>query len=192
MVAEIKDITEAIDDANAPKDQDTEAIVAELKESIKKMESDREVKLKAAKKQLVEMINITADKYRTATGTAEAYRVLKFIYGDEGDMGCLLNDACHLAHEMAEIAQDMALEASSLSYDDMDKLCEKYYTKDFNFEDMVGSEDFVSCAYYLAEEMMCIDLCRNVGGSAEDMVGFMNRCDEEIKQVKDKLDELEK
>lgn len=162
----------------------------EIIDKIAKMESDREAKLSAAKKQLIEMINITADKYRTATGTAEAYRVLKFVYGEEGNMSRLLSDACYLAHEMAEIAQDMAYEADSLSYDEMDKLCEKYYTKDFNFDDMTGTDNAGACAYYLAHEMMCIDLCRNVGGSAEDMVSFVTRSQEEIDAAKTALDNL--
>ena len=161
----------------------------EIIDKIAKMESDREAKLKAAKKQLVEMIEITADKYRTATGTAEAYRILRFIYGEQyNNIEYLLKTACRLAHEMADITQDMAYEANELSYENMDKLCNKYYNKDFDITGLGDDPDVM--AFDLANEMMSIDLCRNVGGAAEDIVSFYNRSQEEIDSSKAALDNL--
>lgn len=186
MVAEIKDITEAIEE-NVPV-EDTEAVIAELKESIKKMKEDREAKCAAAKEQLVSMIEITSDKYRTATGTAEALRTLRFVYGKDEIDGGILKMANDLSKEMAVIANSMAAKAKVLAYTQMDEICDGFYEKEFKTNNIDVNKD----VYALAREMMCIDLCRNVGGSAEDMVGFVNRCDEEIKQTQTKLDEMEK
>jgi len=164
------------------KDDDAKQAIEELEQRLAKMEEDRDTKCKAAREQLVDMLEVTADKYLTVTGTAEALRVVRFVVGSEtpGD----LVDACDLAHRMADVAKDMAECARGLEADEMDQLCKNFYAEDFNIRNLDRRQ------LAMAFEMMRIDLCRNVGGSAEDMVGFVKRVQEEIDVTKAKLDEL--
>lgn len=155
--------------------------IAELEEKIEKMIEDRDAKCKAAKEQLVEMIDITKDKYRTATGVAEALRIIRFVDVHGGDHSKELDDAHDLAIQMAGVCWNMSEKAQSLDYNEMDKLCDGFYNKSF-----AGGDDD------LAYEMMKIDLCRNVGGAAEDMVEFWKHVQEEIDDTCKALDELEK
>jgi len=152
----------------------------ELEEKLEKMIEDRDKKCKAAKDQLVEMLKITADKYLTATGTAEALRTLRFTCGSDN---VSIDEANDLAFEMATETNKMYNKAKKLDPAEMDKLCDGFYDKDFNVNGHTYGD--------LAFEMMRIDLCRNVGGSAEDMVSFINRVEEEIEATKKALEELE-
>lgn len=152
--------------------------VEEMGEKLRKMVEDKDAKCKAAKEQLVSMLEVTADKYRTATGVAEALRVLRFVHGENG---ATIEDAMSLAKAMAEEATAMAKKAKAVPYEKMEILCDGFYDKDF-----VSSEEPM-----LAFEMMRIDLCRNVGGAAEDMVSFCKRVQEEIDETVRALDELQ-
>jgi len=156
--------------------------IKELEEKIAGMKEDKEKKCKAAKEQLVSMLEVTVDKYRTATGTAEALRVLRFAYEDTNIM-----NACNLAHKMAETTKMMLDKAKKLSYAEMDQLCDGFYVKDFTVDSMWTE---TKCGQELAYEMMCIDLCRNVGGAAEDMVEFIKRVEEDIDATGRQLKEL--
>ena len=161
--------------------------IKELEGKIESMKKDKETKCKAAKNQLVEMLKVTVDKYRTATGTAEALRVLRFVSGNDEVNLTLAN---HLAWDMAVEANRIREKAENLAYAEMDKLCDGFYEKEFKVE--YDSEKINDAYYKLAFEMMRIDLCRNVGGSAEDMVEFIKRTQEEIDATGEKLKELKK
>ena len=158
--------------------------IKELEEKLAGMKKDKETKCKFAKEQLVEMLKVTVDKYRTATGTAEALRVLRFTKGDN-DVPILMANT--LAYDMAGETDRMRKKAEKLDYAKMDTLCDGFYEKDF---DMDEGEEGVSYYYSLAFEMMRIDLCSNVGASAEDMVEFVKRVHEEIDATGKKLKEL--
>jgi hypothetical protein len=163
--------------------------IKELEDKIVSMKADREKKCKAAKEQLVSMLDITADKYRTATGTAEALRVIRFVIGDNSRPTHALIDidvANELAWKMAGYVEMMAKKADKLSYDKMDQICDGFYDKEFT----VKNEGFDDMVFKLAEEMLKIDLCRNVGEAAEDMVSFVQRVHEEIDATGEKLKEL--
>ena len=155
----------------------------ELEKKLSMMVEDSGNKCKAAKEQLCEMLDITVSKYRTATGTAEALRVLRFVAGENGGD---ISTANKLAKEMAQIASSMASKAKSLDPQNMDTLCDGFYDKDFT-----ASNDNSKSEYNLAREMMCIDLCRNVGGTAEDMVEFIARVQEEISATEEALKKLD-
>lgn len=163
---------------------DDKITIKELEDEIKSMKKDKEAKCKSAKEQLVGMLDVTVDKYRTATGTAEALRVLRFA---NGDRDVRIVDAVDLAHQMAEEALAMRDKANSLSYAKMDQVCDGFYEKDFECDDRFTDS---AHARALAFEMMRIDLCRNVGSSAEDMVEFVKRVQEEIDKTGEKLKEL--
>lgn len=186
MDKNVKDEIKVIDNKNDKLTVDDKITIKELEGKIESMKADKENKCKAAKQQLVDMLEVTVDKYRTATGTAEALRVVRFV--SENYSGTLneINLANRLAHKMASVTQDMANKAKNLAYAEMDQLCDGFYEKDFQYNTL--SDAVTELAY----EMMCIDLCRNVGGSAEDMVDFIKRVDEEIKATEEKLEELKK
>ena len=151
--------------------------IKELEDKIKSMKEDKEKKCKAAKEQLINMLEVTVDKYRTATGTAEALRILRFAKGDDK---VPIDTAVELAYEMSSITNAMMNKAKDLSYGEMDKLCDGFYNKEYK------SDSYFTLAY----EMMCIDLCRNVGGAAEDMVEFIKRVESEIDQTGEELKKL--
>lgn len=160
--------------------------IKELEDKIKSMKEDKEKKCKAAKEQLIDMLEVTVDKYRTATGTAEALRVLRFTTGhDDID----LSWASRLAWDMAVEADKIREKAEKLSYAEMDKLCDGFYEKEFKVEPDHNYAE-TDPLYQLAFEMMRIDLCRNVGGSAEDMVEFIKRVESEIDQTGEELKKL--
>ena len=158
---------------------DDKLAIKELEEKIEGMKADKEKKCKAAKQQLVEMLEVTVDKYRTATGTAEALRIVRFVNGSDNKRADIV-DANKLAWQMAGEAQLMKERAEKLPYDKMDKICDGSYMKEFQ------SSNYLDLAF----EMMRIDLCRNVGGAAEDMVEFVKRVQEEIDQTGEELKKL--
>ena len=167
------------------KSEETAALIEELELKLASMKEDKEKKCKAAKDQLVEMLQVTADKYRTATGTAEALRVLRFVLGDE-KIQFDIYEANSLAWRLAEVTLSMKAKAEKLSYAEMDKLCEGFYTKELKLQATSRDDPAITLAF----EMLCIDLCRNVGGAAEDMVSFVKRTQEEIDATGEKLKEV--
>lgn len=165
---------------------DEKIAIKELEDKIKSMKEDKEKKCKAAKEQLIDMLEVTVDKYRTATGTAEALRVIRFCGEEETwvTSAVPIRDANKLACKMAEVTNQMKEKAVKLNYAEMDKLCDGFYSKEFD------PNDNYNPYYVLAYEMMCIDLCRNVGGAAEDMVEFIKRVQEEIDATGEELKKL--
>lgn len=157
-------------------------IIAELEDRIVKMKEDKETKCKAAKEQLVNMLDVTVDKYKTATGTAEALRVLRFVAPDEKLAS--MEAANELAYELANETQKMREKADGLEYANMDQLCDGFYEKEFVIR---NSDSEIAGIRNLAFEMMRIDLCRNVGDAAEDMVSFVKRVQEEIDATGEEL-----
>ena len=162
-------------------------LIKELEDKIVKMEKDKDDKLKSAKEQLIENLEITADKYRTATGVMEALRVMRMVNdGRLPDMEIYdeINEARDIAATMITQVSKLVHKAKSLSYEDMDKLCEDAY-----------EEDFVSNGFNaidLAIELMRLDLCRNIGPAAEDIIEFSKHAEEEIKNTVSELDKLYK
>ena len=159
-----------------------EDIVKELEEKIEAMEADRDAKCKAAKDQLLDMLHVTAEKYGTATGVAEALRTLRFTMGETVSDDIL--GASKLAAHMVNETMAMMAMAADLDYKDMGKLCDSFFEKDYKVNEF---DSFRDKAENLAFELMRIDLCRNVGGAAEDMVGFIERVQEEIDATKEEL-----
>lgn len=175
----------AVKGGNEKKTIDEKIAIKELEGKLESMKADRETKCKAAKEQLVEQLKVTVDKYRTATGTAEALRTLRFVVGaDDVHLTC----ANRLAWDMASVVDMMRKKAEGLDYGMMDDLCDEFYEKEFKLE--YDSEKLDEAYYKLAFELMRIDLCRNVGEAAEDMVSFVNRVQEEIDSTQAELDKL--
>lgn len=184
-MAKAKNITAVNVNANAGKGSIKEQC-QELVNTFEKMIQDRDAKLEAAKEQLVENLNITSDKFRTVTGTMEAMRVIRMVFdGDPKDMEVydVIGMAKGIALTMAVRAKEIADKALTLGYAEMDQLCDGFYDTDF-----ANGE---SSAIDMVEELMAIDLCRNVGPASEDIVGFLDRVDIDIAETVAKLDELD-
>jgi hypothetical protein len=170
-----------------------EVTIKELEDKIAGMKADRDKKCKAAREQLVDTLKVTVDKYRTATGTAEALRVLRFVVGnDEVNLAW----ANRLAWDMAVEADKIRKKAEKLAYAEMDNLCDGFYEKEFKLaypktdNDMDYGPIETDHLYQLAFEMMRIDLCRNVGGAAEDMAEFIKRVSKDINETGEELKKL--
>lgn len=183
MIAPFTDI--ANDEQLENTEQDYKDIAQELVDKIDGMIKDRDTKCASAKEQLIESLKITADKYLTATGVMEALRVMRMV--EDGSPGILhINDeieqARGLAMDMAKTAEEMAEIANALKYEKMDHLCEDFYEADFADQDITPRE--------LMEELMCLDLCRNVGPAAEDMTEFYKHATNDINDTQTELDAL--
>lgn len=160
-----------------------EQLAQELVDKLQLMVDDRDKKLKMAKEQLVEQLKVTADKYRTATGVMESLRVLRMVMNvDDVKLVDELSYARDITADMIIVVSNMTEKAERLGYAEMSELCEGFYDEDF------VSRDF--CAVEIAKQLMCIDLCRNVGPAAEDMACFIEKTQGEINDVKAELDGL--
>lgn len=174
------EINELIEELDKP------AQIKELVYTYNKMIKDRDSKCIAAKEQLIENLKITADKYRTGTGVMEALRMIRMVNdGRPEDMAiydeieCARDMAAAMIVEISELTQKV----EKLGFGEMDKICDGHYNKDF-ISMGISANDLVL-------ELMRLDLCRNVGPAGEDIVSFIDRTQEEIEAICDKLDELD-
>lgn len=165
-----------------------EQIAQELVDKIQKMVDDRDRKCAAAKKQLVSQLEITASKYRTATGVMEGLRIIQKVIVSGSQTSDLItvcdqiSCAKDLAMDMVKVCTDMHDKAESLGWAEMDQLCESFYDEKF----AEGDGSPLDMCY----QLMVLDLCQNVGPAAEDIVAFLNHTDEEIKAANMQLDDL--
>ena len=160
-------------------------VANEMARQISKMYEDRDKKAIAAKEHLVNQLKVTADKYRTANGVMSALDTVRLVAGShQGDD--LLYDismAKGVAVVMAHKAQEMAAKASKLDPDDMDKLCDGFYETEF-------ADSETTTAVEMVVELMLLQLCQNVGPSAEDVVDFIVHADDEIEKARKNLKEF--
>lgn len=162
---------------------DNPEVAKNMAESIRKMYEDRDKKALAAKERLVSQLEVTVDKYRTGNGVMSALDMVRTVLGEQAEEITLaeeIAEAKGLALIMASKAAKMAEKAKSLDPDKMDSLCENFYKTDF-----AESE---ASALDLMEELLVLQLCQNVGPSAEDIVEFLSHTDEEIEKAKKDLE----
>lgn len=152
-------------------------VINELVEKIEGMEKDRESKCSQAKEQLINQLEVTSDKYRTATGVIEALRVIRMVNDSQSDD---IEAGCELALSMASEAMRMKEVAENLEYGEMDSLCDGFYEEDYA---AVGEYEVIPLAF----ELMRLDLCRNVGPAAEDITEFYKRSTQDIDDTKKEL-----
>lgn len=158
-------------------------LMQELLDKKESMAVDRIKKLAMAKEQLVEQLKVTVDKYRTATGVMEALRVIRMVMDvDDVPLAEELSFARDVTANMIATVSAMTEKAERLGYAEMDELCEGFYDEDFVSKNFSGIE--------LAEQLMCLDLCRNVGPAAEDIVGFIEKTDAEITDVNREIEKI--
>lgn len=160
---------------------DAMELAQEMAKSISKMYEDRDTKALGAKDHLIQQLKVTVDKYRTANGVMWALDTVRNVLGSHGDMD--VNEeiamAKAVATNMAGITQDMVDKASVLDPDDLDDLCNGFYDKEFS-QSMASAADMV-------EQLMVLQLCQNVGPSAEDVAEFCRTTDAEIEKAREDL-----
>lgn len=152
-----------------------------MAKSISKMYEDRDDKALTAKDRLVSQLEVTVDKYRTANGVMSVLATLRDVIGSNHTMDISeeIGTAKTIASTMAEVTQDMASKAYDLVPDDMDKLCDEFYDKEFSEHNASVIE--------MTTELMILQLCQNVGPNAEDIVEFLKQADQEIEKAKKDL-----
>lgn len=150
----------------------------EKAEAVKSMEKQRDEKVDNARDHLVETLEVTADKYRTANGVMAALDAVRTVVGENSNIDYLglISIAKTVAKSMANAAIDMKEKASALKVTEMDKLCEGFYDEDFASGDG-SAEDMI-------HELMLLQLCQNVGSNAQDIKDFYESSNEEIDKAK--------
>jgi hypothetical protein len=83
------------------------------------------------------------------------------------------------AKHMAGVAQAMGEKAGTLDPDGFKDLCDGFYVKEF--------ADGDATALDMIDELMTLQLCQNVGPSAEDVADFCAQADEEIEKARKDL-----
>ena len=158
---------------------DSQSVAEEMAKSIAKMYEDRDKKALNAKETLVSQLKVTVDKYRTANGVMSALQTVRDVIGADIDVKEAIAMAKSLATGMANVADLMAKRADELEPEAMRELCDGFYDAAFSEHD--------SSAIEMANELMILQLCQNVGPSAEDISDFLTRADEEIEKAREDL-----
>lgn len=161
---------------------DTKDAAIEQAKSIAKMYEDRDKKALGARDHLVAQLEVTADKYRTANGVMNALGVVRDVLGKVTDYVEEISIAKTAATNMAGVALKMADKARGLDPDEMSQLCDGFYNAEF-------SESKAS-ALEMIDELLCLQLCQNVGPNAEDVEEFCHTADDEIEKARENLKAL--
>lgn len=166
-------------------EKNTKEIISELISKISGMIRDKQAKLTSAKEQLVNQLDVTSEKYLTATGVYEALQTIGSIKGSNEDLSFFIENAQEIAKDMSEEAHFLKLRAEETDVLEMATILEDQYTKDYT---VIQSD-----SYDLAQELMRLNLCRNVGPACDDMAEFSKHAQEEIddtiKELKETLKE---
>ena len=161
---------------------DPKDIAKDMAKSIAKMYEDRDKKVTSAKEHLVSQLKITSDKYRTANGVMSALDTVRLVFGKTIESVSIdeqVSIAKTSAKHMASVAQAMGEKAGTLDPDGFKDLCDGFYAKEF--------ADGDATALDMIDELMTLQLCQNVGPSAEDVADFCAQADEEIEKARNDL-----
>ena len=169
-MAEDKNVEENVEAVT--EDADPRKVAEDMASSIYKMRDDRNKKSEAAKEHLVSQLEVTVEKYCTANGVMMTLGVVRDVYGSADDIDLEIDRAKRIAVEMSSVAEDLVEKAKGLEADEMSKLCDDVYDKEFATGD--GS------AHDLVTQVMILNLCQNVGPNAEDITGFWKQTTQEI------------
>ena len=142
---------------------DPKDVAKEMTESIRKMYEDRDKKAINAKDHLIAQLKLTSEKYCTANGVMSALDTVRTVYGEVATNGIYpeIQMAQRLAKKLSVIATKMAEKAKELDPEGMAELCDSFYKTDV-VNSSLGPED-------LAEQLMILQLCQNVGPGASDV-----------------------
>jgi hypothetical protein len=163
-------------------DTDPKETAKEMAKSISKMFEDMDTKSANAKQSLLDQLDVTSNKYRTANGVMSVLGCLRDVLGENAKEYMLEEEigyAKTIATEMAKVAEEMWNTASSLDPEEMYLLCEAFYDKTFSEGNASGFD--------MVKELMTLQLCQNVGPNAEDITEFCKHADEEIVKARENL-----
>lgn len=160
---------------------DPREAAVETAKSIRKMYEDRDKKAVGAKQHLIDQLLVTVDKYKTANGVMSALATVRDVFHNSSFMSCEeeINVAKVIATEMSGIAMDMHDKARKLDPDEMDKLCDGFYSTEYSKGDGNARD--------LVRELMIIQLCQNVGPDACDIAEFCKQANLEIERAREDL-----
>ena len=160
------------------KDIDPNEVAKEMAKSIGKMYEDRDKKAMGAKEHLIAQLKLMAEKYITANGVMSALDTVRTVYGEVATNGIYpeIQMSQRLAKKLSVVATKMAEKAKELDPEDMSELCDSFYKADI-VNSSIGPED-------LAEQLMILQLCQNIGPNASDVSDFCGRADEEIDKAR--------
>ena len=165
-------------------DADPKKVAEEMAKTISKMYEDRDKKAISAKENLIEQLRIIVDKYRTANGVMSALDTLRTVLGEQAremTMEEEIGYAKTIASNMALTTQEMLGKASDLEPDVMNTLCDTFYDKEFSEHDGIVLD--------MVQELMTLQLCQNIGPSANDITDFLSHTDADIEKARNDLKE---
>ena len=161
-------------------DADPRESAKEQARLIAKMCEDRDKKAQGAKERLVERINVLSEKCLTANGVIGALHIIRNVFDKSvPNVNTQIEMACNTVKRASGVAKAMARKATLLEPEEMDKLCDGFYSKAFAKRDVDTSE--------LVDELMTLDLCQTIGPNAEDVAEFCKTADEEVERARESL-----
>lgn len=161
-------------------EEDHKAVAEDMAKSVRKMIEDRDEKAHNAKAHLVSQLRVTVEKYRTANGVMSALQVVRDVCGTEhAFLTEEIDEAKSAATMMAKVAKSMADKAEALEVEGIGSLCDGFYDAEFSEGDGDASDMVI--------QLLRLQLCQNVGPSAEDISDFVTSADAEIDKARDEL-----
>lgn len=161
---------------------DHEAVAIDMARSIRKMYEDRDEKVLGAKERLISQLDILAHKYRTANGVMTALSTMRDVRGENSNIsiGTQIKQSKNLAWQMSKLVTELKDKANVTEPEDMGHLLDGLWDEDY-------CENDDHAALTIVFELMVLQLCQNVGPSADDIVEFLTRTDQEIQSARMRL-----
>lgn len=175
----IIDMTDEITNNDAEVDE-----INELSNQYISMVEKKTEKMNLGRKSLVEMLMVTRDKFRTVNGTNHIYQAMldAKLYKNY-KCSELLADANEIAESFADCFNKIVSEIDCRVHtiEDIQTIVMHHlYTSNFTY---VEETDFI-------EELISIQMVREIDGTCNDLLEFERVADEEINKVYDMLYEL--
>lgn len=175
--AQIDEFTQDIDEKQAQID--------ELTQDIERMRVRRDEKIAQNKEHMGQRLGMLATKYMTVNGYLSCQEaVTRADYKKYLHPADVQNLTLRLAEEMSELAQKVKADFDAYEGDKwseiVDGLIDEEFCKRASIED-----------YDVAKEILVVEFCQNVGGSLEDMEGFVEETKRQIEDCEKKLAELQ-
>ncbi len=162
----------------------------DLVNKIDSMVKSKNEKAEYEKDHLIKSLEVTSQKYLTANGTMAAISIINSVQLADG---LSTIERIDLAKQCARILSDVALLMAKMAgqrdYLEMGDLCDGIYDEKYaNKDDEDITEEGILRG--LIVEVMKLDLCQQVGPSAQDIVDFIHRADDEIFNARGELAKL--
>lgn len=183
----MREILDLTDDYNKAVEEMEETEVDELTDLNNQLDSMIEKmneKLILGRTSLINMLEVTRDKFRTVNGTNHVYQAMldSKLYKnfDCPNLICWANEiAVNFAEQFDSLVNDIADEND---IEDIQKLfLDRFYTSKYKFD---GATDFI-------EELVAIQMVREIDGTCNDLLEFKKVAEEEIDKVVQKIAELQ-